>query len=117
MASYKLGLISAITGDTVAAVSNYRRSLKSRPDYVFSLVNLSSIYAARQQFDSAQFFLENAFAVDSLNEMVLTNLAVVNLNRNNHEAVVRLGDVAVRNGKQIPKLEELVRIARSRQQP
>ena len=117
VASYKLGLISAITGDTVAAVSNYRRSLKSRPDYVFSLVNLSSIYAARQQFDSAQFFLENAFAVDSLNEMVLTNLAVVNLNRNNHEAVVRLGDVAVRNGKQIPKLEELVRIARSRQQP
>lgn len=113
--SYKLGLISYMTGDTVSAISYYKTSLKSRPDYVFSLVNLASIYAARQQFDSASVHLEKAFQVDSLNEMVLTNLTVVQFNRGNYAEVLRLGGVAQRNGKSILKMDELVREAQGRQ--
>jgi tetratricopeptide (TPR) repeat protein len=114
VAAYKLGLISYMTGDTNSAETYYKQSLNSRPDYVFSLVNLASIYAARQQFDSARVHLEKAFAVDSLNEMVLTNLTVVQFNRGAYDDVLRLGSFAVRNGKAIPKVEELTRMAQAK---
>jgi tetratricopeptide (TPR) repeat protein len=114
VAAYKLGLISYITGDTNSAAAYYKQSLQSRPDYVFSLVNLASIYAARQQFDSARVHLEKAFAVDSLNDMVLTNLTVVQYNRRAFDEVLKLGNIATRNGKSLPKVEELVRMAQSR---
>ncbi|MFM9052610.1 MAG: glycosyltransferase family 39 protein [Bacteroidota bacterium] len=113
-ASYKLGLINSIIGDTSSAIRCYRQAIDSKPDLVFALVNLSTIYASRAQWDSAAYHLEKAFEKDSLNEMVLTNLVVVNFNRASYDQVEKYGQLAIRNGKNSAKCDELMVVARTR---
>ncbi|MFM9027781.1 MAG: tetratricopeptide repeat protein, partial [Bacteroidota bacterium] len=113
-ASYKLGLINSIIGDTSSAIRCYRQAIDSKPDFVFALVNLSTIYASRAQWDSAAYHLEKAFEKDSLNEMVLTNLVVVNFNRASYDQVEKYGQLAIRNGKNSAKCDELMVVARTR---
>jgi tetratricopeptide (TPR) repeat protein len=113
-AAYRLGLINAITGDTTRAIALYRRALASKPEDVFSLVNLGTIYFARSGQDSALYCFQRAFAVDSLNDMTLTNLMVVHFNRGEDSAVVRYGEIAVRNGRTSQKVSDLLARSRSR---
>lgn len=94
-ASFKLGLIYAIIGDTTQSISYYRFSLKAKPDYVLALNNLAALYVAKQNYDSAIYFFNRSFQSDSLNEMTLTNLAVVNNIINNDEKVVYYGTKAL----------------------
>jgi tetratricopeptide (TPR) repeat protein len=113
-AAYKLGLIEAMTGDTAAAVSLYRRAILHKPEDVFSLVNLATLYSVRAMPDSALFFLRQSFQADSLNEMTLTNLMVVHFNKGDDTDVVRYGIVAERNNRLTPKMADLLGRSRSR---
>lgn len=94
-ASFKLGLIYAIIGDTTKSIANYRISLKSKPDYVLALNNLAALYVAKQNYDSAIYFFNRSFQSDSLNEMTLTNLAIVNNLIYNDEKVIYYGTKAL----------------------
>jgi Tfp pilus assembly protein PilF len=113
-AAYKLGLIEAMTGDTAAAVSLYRRAILHKPDDVFSLVNLATLYSSRAMSDSALFYLRQSFRSDSLNDMTLTNLMVVHFNRGEDAEVLRYGSVAERNNRLTPKISDLLARSRSR---
>ena len=94
-ASFKLGLIYAIIGDTIKSITNYRISIKSKPDYVLALNNLAALYVAKQNYDSAIYFFNQSFQSDSSNEMTLTNLAVVNNLIQNDEKVIYYGSKAL----------------------
>lgn len=113
-AAYKLALILAVTGDTSASISYYRTALRNKPNDIFSLINIATIYSARQQYDSSLHFLNIAFGYDSLNGKTLTNLAVVHFNRGEDAAVVRYGELAVRNNIATPKLQDLLNRSRAR---
>ncbi len=112
--AYKLGLIHAIIGDTTSAISYYRRALVYRPADIYSLNNLGTVYAARQQFDSALTCFQSSFATDSLQEMTLANLGVVNFNTGNDSAVIALEAFAQRNKIDSQKLRGLATSSRQR---
>ena len=46
------------------------------------------MYASKQNFDSALYFFQRSYAVDSSDKMILTNLAIVHSNKGENDQVI-----------------------------
>jgi tetratricopeptide (TPR) repeat protein len=88
----------------ISAVSYYRTAIEHKPDFVYALTNLSAVYASKQQYDSALFFLNRSFTADSINPMTLTNLVVIHSIRGEDSLVVKYAQVADRNHQMSDKI-------------
>jgi tetratricopeptide (TPR) repeat protein len=107
-ASYRLGLIYSMRGESDKAVRYYRQSIQSKPDYFMALNNLGALYASRSNFDSAYYFFARSLKSEPKNDMTLTNLTVVCFNLGKYQEAVNYGEQLIALGFKSAKVYGLL---------
>jgi tetratricopeptide (TPR) repeat protein len=107
-ASYRLGLIYSMKGESDKAVRYYRQSIQSKPDYFMALNNLGALYASRSNFDSAYYFFTRSLKSEPKNDMTLTNLTVVCYNLGKYQEAVNYGEQLIALGFKSAKVYGLL---------
>ncbi|PIQ20764.1 MAG: hypothetical protein COW65_13190 [Cytophagales bacterium CG18_big_fil_WC_8_21_14_2_50_42_9] len=60
------GVARAALADTASAIINFRRAIKSSPDFVNPYLQLASIYNGKKEYDKVYYYLRRAEKMDSL---------------------------------------------------
>ena len=113
-AAFQLGLAYALTKDTSKAIHYYHQAIDHHYKQAFPFVNLSAIYVDKEQYDSALYYLDKSFALDSLDRMTLTNLTVVHYKRDEDHQVLKYVSIAERNGLNSEKITTMKSMSRKR---
>ena len=93
-ASYKLGLIYYMNGDTTQAIKYYKQSLEATPKQIYALNNLGTIYVSRNNVDSAYYYFNRTYLADTTNPMSITNYLIASFNKGYDDQVIYLGNQA-----------------------
>jgi Tfp pilus assembly protein PilF len=93
-ASYKLGLIYYMNGDTIQAINYYKQSLEATPKQIYALNNLGTIYVSRNNVDSAYYYFNRTYLADTTNPMSITNYLIASFNKGYDNQVIYLGNQA-----------------------
>jgi tetratricopeptide (TPR) repeat protein len=93
-ASYKLGLIFYMNGDTNQAIKYYKQSLEATPKQIYALNNLGTIYVSRNNVDSAYYYFNRTYLADTTNPMSITNYLIASFNKGYDDQVIYLGNQA-----------------------
>ena len=93
-ASYKLGLIYYMNGDTNQAIKYYMQSLEATPKQIYALNNLGTIYVSRNNVDSAYYYFNRTYQADTTNPMSITNYLIASFNKGYDDQVIYLGKQA-----------------------
>lgn len=107
-ASYRLGLISSMKGESDKAIRYYRQSIQSKPDYFMALNNLGALYASRSNYDSAYYYFIRSLKAEPENDMTLTNLTVVCFNLGKYQDAVSYGERLISLGFKTAKVYNLL---------